>query len=203
MSTMEEKDYSAGLTHEIFWLQESRKTAELILEGKIKAEIKEIAWEENIYQVRAEYRAVEVLNSTYRRLKNMPEDILRLFTTCDVTNAKLINLIAILKDSRIFFEFMYEVYDEKLRLGDLEITDRDLNEFIKTKCEQSATVDSWSDSAQNKVKQVMCRMLLEAGLLEDTKEPRKIRPAFVNFILAEALKKNDMEIYLNAIKGAR
>ena len=47
---------------------------------------------------------------------------------------------------------MYEVYDEKLRLGDLEIADRDLSEFIKTKCEQSATVDFWSDSAQNIVK---------------------------------------------------
>lgn len=200
---MEDKDYSAGLTHEIFWLQEGRKTAELILEGKSKAEIKEIAWEDNIYQVRAEYRAVEVLNSTYRRFKDMPEDVLRLFTTCDVTNAKLINLIAILRDSRFFFEFMYEIYDEKLRLGDLQITDRDLNEFMNNKIEQSATVASWSDAAQGKIKQVMCRMLHEADLLEDTREPRKIRPAFVNFIITEALKKNDMEIYLNAIKGAR
>lgn len=200
---MEEKDYSAGLTHEVFWLQEGRKTAELILGGKSKAEIKEIAWNENIYQVRAEYRSTEILNTTYRRLKDMPEDVLRLFTTCDVTNAKLINLIAIIKDSRLFFEFMYEVYDEKLRLGNLEITDRDLNEFMNTKCEQSSTVASWSDSAQYKIKQVMCRMLHEADLLEDTKEPRKIRPAFVNFILAEALKKNDMEIYLNTIKGER
>lgn len=200
---MDEKEYSAGLTHEIFWLQESRKTAELILEGKTKSEIKDIIWEENIYQVRAEYRAIEVLNSTYRRLINMPEDILKIFTTCDVTNAKLINLIAILKDSRIFFEFIYEVYDEKIRLGDLEITDRDLNEFMSNKASQSEKVDSWTDAAKNKLKQVMCRMLHEADLLEDTKEPRRIRPAFINFILAEALKKNDMEIYLNAVKGAR
>lgn len=200
---MDGKVYSAGLTHEIFWLQESRKTAELILEGKTRAEIKEIAWEENIYQVRAEYRAIEVLNATYRRMKDMPEDVLKLFITCDVTNAKLINLIAILKDSRIFFEFMYEVFDEKIRLGDLEITDRDLNEFMRTKGEQDESVSGWSDSAQYKIKQVMCRMLHEADLLESTKNPRKIRPAFVNFILAEALKKNDMEIYLNVIKGVR
>lgn len=200
---MSSKDYSAGLTHEIFWLQESRKTAMLILEGKSKQEIREIVWQDNIYQVRAEYRAVEVLNSIYRRLKEMPEDILNIFVSCDVTNAKLINLIAILKDSRFFFEFMYEVYDEKIRLGDLQITDRDFNEFIRTKAEQSDKVASWSENAQNKMKQVICRMLHEADLLEDTKEPRKIRPAFVNFILAEALKKNDMEVYLNAVKGVR
>ena len=60
-------EYSAGLTSKLFWLQESRKTASYILEGLSKADIRKIAWEENIYQVKAEYRAYEVLNGTYRR----------------------------------------------------------------------------------------------------------------------------------------
>ena len=55
-------EYSAGLTSKLFWLQESRKTASYILEGLSKADIRKIAWEENIYQVKAEYRAYEVLN---------------------------------------------------------------------------------------------------------------------------------------------
>ena len=52
-------EYSAGLTSKLFWLQESRKTAAYILEGLSKADIRKIAWEENIYQVKAEYRAYE------------------------------------------------------------------------------------------------------------------------------------------------
>ena len=51
--------------------------------------------------------------------------MLRAFTTCDVETAKILNLIAILMDSRLFFEFLHEVYDEKLRLGEKEITDRE------------------------------------------------------------------------------
>ena len=61
---MAELVYSAGLTSKLFWLQESRKTAGYILDGYSKADIRKIAWEENIYQVKAEYRAYEVLNGT-------------------------------------------------------------------------------------------------------------------------------------------
>lgn len=95
-------EYSAGLTSKLFWLQESRKTAGYILKGFSKSDIRKIAWEENIYQVKAEYRAYEVLNGTYRRVSALPESVLQAFITCDVETAKILNLIAILMDSRLY-----------------------------------------------------------------------------------------------------
>ena len=76
-------EYSAGLTSKLFWLQESRKTAAYILEGLSKTDIRKIAWEENIYQVKAEYRAYEVLNGTYRRVSALPEAVLQAFINSD------------------------------------------------------------------------------------------------------------------------
>ena len=163
---MAELVYSAGLTSKLFWLQESRKTAGYILDGYSKADIRKIAWEENIYQVKAEYRAYEVLNGTYRRVSALPEAVLRAFATCDVETAKILNLIAILMDSRLFFEFLHEVYDEKLRLGEKEITDRDLNVFFSDKALQSDVVAGWTDTAVRKLKQCFTRMMFGAGLLE-------------------------------------
>ena len=96
-------EYSAGLTSKLFWLQESRKTASYILDGYSKADIRKIAWEENIYQVKAEYRAYEVLNGTYRRVFALPEVVLKAFTTCDVETAKILNLIAIFL--YVYFDF--------------------------------------------------------------------------------------------------
>ena len=154
---MAELVYSAGLTSKLFWLQESRKTAGYILDGYSKADIRKIAWEENIYQVKAEYRAYEVLNGTYRRVSALPDAVLRAFTTCDVETAKILNLIAILMDSRLFFEFLHEVYDEKLRLGEKEITDRDLNVFFSDKALQSDVVAGWTDTAVRKLKQCFTR----------------------------------------------
>lgn len=77
----------------------------------------------------------------------LPEAVLKEFVTCDIETAKIINLIAILMDSRLFFEFLHEVYDEKIRLGEKEITDRDLNNFFSDKSMQSDVIAGWTESA--------------------------------------------------------
>ena len=194
-------EYSAGLTSKLFWLQEARKTASYIADGLSKSEIRAIAWKENIYQVRAEYRAYEVLNGTYRRVSLLPTDVLKAFLSCDIETAKVLNLISILMDSRLFFEFMHEVYDEKLRIGESEITDRDLNVFFADKAMQSEVVAGWTDTAVKKLKQCFCRMMYEAGLLESSAKPRTIRRIHIDYRTEELLKRNGLEAYLNAVKG--
>ena len=194
-------EYSAGLTSKLFWLQEARKTASYIADGLSKSEIRAIVWEENIYQVRAEYRAYEVLNGTYRRVSLLPTDVLKAFLSCDIETAKVLNLISILMDSRLFFEFMHEVYDEKLRIGESEITDRDLNVFFADKAMQSEVVAGWTDTAVKKLKQCFCRMMYEAGLLESSAKPRTIRRIHIDYRTEELLKRNGLEAYLNAVKG--
>ena len=174
-------EYSAGLTSKLFWLQEARKTASYIADGLSKSEIRAIAWDENIYQVRAEYRAYEVLNGTYRRVSLLPMDLLKAFLSCDIETAKVLNLISILMDSRLFFEFMHEVYDEKLRIGESEITDRDLNVFFANKAMQSEVVAGWTDAAVKKLKQCFCRMMYEAGLLESSAKPRTMRLIHIDY----------------------
>ena len=194
-------EYSAGLTSKLFWLQESRKTAGYILDGYSKTDIRKIAWEENIFQVKAEYRAYEVLNGTYRRVSVLPKAVLQAFTACDVETAKILNLIAILIDSRLFFEFLREVYDEKIRLGEKEITDRDLNIFFSDKALQSDVVAGWTDTAVRKLKQCIIRMMFEAGLLGSSAKPRIIRPIHIDYRTEELLAANGLGEYLKAVKG--
>ena len=194
-------EYSAGLTSKLFWLQESRKTAGYILNGFSKADLREIVWKENIYQVKAEYRAYEVLNGTYRRVSALPEAVIQAFTTCDVETAKILNLIAILMASRLFFEFLHEVYDEKIRLGEKEITDRDLNTFFSDKAIQSDAVASWTDTAVRKLKQCFTRMMFEAGLLESSAKPRIINLVHVDYRTEELLIANGLGEYLKAVRG--
>lgn len=195
-------EYSAGLTSKLFWLQESRITSKYILEGYSKADIRKIAWEENIYQVKAEYRAYEVLNGTYRRVSLLPKEVLQVFVDCDIEMAKILNLIAILQDSRLFFEFLHEVYCEKIRLGEKEISDRDLNVFFSDKALQSEVVAGWTDVAVKKLKQCITRMMFEAGLLERSSKPRTIRRIHIDYRMEELLKKYELEEYLKTIKGA-
>ena len=196
-------EYSAGLTSKLFWLQEARKTASYIADGFSKSEIRAIAWDENIYRVRAEYRAYEVLNGTYRRVSLFSMDLLKVFLACDIETAKVLNLISILMDSRLFFEFIHEMYDEKLRIGETEITDRDLNVFFANKAMQSEVVAGWTDTAVKKLKQCFCRMMYEAGLLESSAKPRIMRRIHIDYRTEELLKRNGLEAYLNVVKGVR
>lgn len=194
-------EYSAGLTSKLFWLQESRKTASYILKGYGKEDIRKIAWKENIYQVKAEYRAYEVLNGTYRRVSALPEAVLQAFSTCNVETAKILNLIAILLDSRLFFEFLHEVYDEKIRLGEKEITDRDLNMFFSDKAMQSEAVAGWTETSVKRLKMCMIRMMFEAGLLENPQKPRNINPIHIDYRTEELLTANGLGEYLKVVKG--
>jgi hypothetical protein len=194
-------EYSAGLTSKLFWLQESKKTAEYILKGFTKEEIKAIAWEENIYQVRAEYRAYEVLNGTYRRMNLLSKELLEKFLESDIQTSKVINLIAIMQDSRIFFEFMHEVFKEKRNLGEKELTDRDLNVYFDRKIAESEEVAKWTEVAVKKLKQCFTRMLFEAGVLSSSKSPRMINDILIDYRVKNLLEENGLKNYLNAIIG--
>lgn len=194
-------EYSAGIASKLFWLQESRKTAYYIAEGYDKEYIKSIAWKENIYQVKAEYRAYEVLNGTYRRVVRLPEEVLKALATSDVETARVINLVAVLMDCRLLYEFLHEVYAEKIRLGEKEITDRDLNLFFSDKAAQSEVVASWTEVVVKKLKQCLTRMMFEAGLLDRSKKPRNLKILHVDYRTEELLVKNGLEIYLRAAKG--
>lgn len=194
-------EYSAGLTSKLFWMQEARKTAYYMLKGYDKTAIRAIAWEKNIYQVKAEYRAYEVLNGTYRRLSMLPKEVLTTIVNCDIETAKIINLISILLDSRLFYEFMHEVFCEKIHLGEKELTDRDLNVFFDYKSAQSEVVAGWTEMAIKKLKQCFTKMLFEAGLLDSSSKPRIIKQAHINYKLEELLRRNNLQAYLNVIKG--
>ena len=194
-------EYSAKIISELFWLQESRKTAGYLLKGYDKAAIRKIACEENSYQVKAEYRAYDVLNGTYRRIAELPEVVLKTFASCDVETAKILNLIAILMDSRVFFEFFHEVYREKIRLGEKEIIDRDFNVFFSEKATQSEVAAGWTEGTVKRLKRSMARMMFESGLLESSVKPRMIKPIHIDYRTEELLTANGLGEYLKAVKG--
>lgn len=194
-------EYSAGLTSKLFWLQESKKTAEYILKGFTKEDIKAIVWEENIYQVRAEYRSYEVLNGTYRRVNLLPKELLERFLESDIQTSKIINLISIMLDSRIFYEFMHEVFKDKRNLGEKELTDRDLNVYFDKKIAESEEVAKWTEVAVKKLKQCFTRMLFEAGVINNSKKPRMINDILIDYRVKNLLEENGLKNYLNAIIG--
>lgn len=184
----------------LFWLSETRKTAELMLQGKTIAEIRTLAVDENIYQVRAADRARRIAGATWKRLSAMPKDLCEIFITCDLQTAKLLVLLSIMKTDALFFEFMHSVYKTAVVLGELGLAEGTINVFFDNKIRQSETVAAWSGSAIKKLKQTYVKLLIEAGLLNSAAD-KKILVPMVDYRLQEHIIKAGFSNCLSIITG--
>ena len=194
-------NYSASIISTSFWFLESKKVAELILEGYSKDEILNAALEDNIFQVETERRVRDITNTTYKRLKSFPEEVLEYFVRVDVNSAKVFVLISVLKNDKLFFEFMYEVFREHIVLGDLTLKNKDFEMFFDNKSYQSDIVSEWVDETLGRLKRAYNTMLSEAGVLDTSGKERVILLPFIDLKFKDILIKNDLGTYLYAITG--
>lgn len=193
--------YSAGIVSASFWLLETKTTAEYMLDGLSKSKILELSLNENIYQVDSERRAKDIANVTYRRLKDFPEKLLEFFVNADVNSSKIIVLISILKNDKLLFEFMYEIFRERIILGNYTLKKYDFDIFFKNKSQQSEIIENWAEKTIKKLSSRYRIFLSEAGLLEKDDKDYKIILPFLDFRLRELLVENDFEPYVKAICG--
>ncbi|WP_313181531.1 DUF1819 family protein [Lacrimispora sp.] len=193
-------EYSAGMVSQLFALVEAKKTAELMTMGLSRAQIREKVMSENLYQLKNETRLRKTFNYVYKRLDSLPEGAVDLLVKVDTENAKLLTLISIMNTDKLFFEFVYEVYRGKIILGEKSIETRDINVFFDEKARQSEEVSSWSESAIKKLKQCYIKNLVDAGLLDSTKN-REIKHALVNYRIEELLSQHGMKVHISAVKG--
>ena len=194
--------YSASIISNSFWFLESKKVAELILEGYSKDEILNTALEDNIFQVETERRVRDITNTTYRRLKSFPEEVLEYFVRVDVNSAKVFVLISILKSDKLFFEFMYEVYREHIILGNYHLQKADFTRFFMNKANQSETVANWNEKTVNKLIANYKLFMSEAGLLDTSDDEDLITVPFIDYRLRNLLEKDEKYVpYLKAITG--
>lgn len=200
---MGRKDYSANTVKLSFWFSEFRKVIMLLNSGKTMDEIKSIILEENLFLAPTEARSLQIFNTVSTRVKTIDQSFYRLFEESDILNQKIIVLISIMESDTLFFDFMYEVYREKLILGNNEIADSDISIFFKDKQLQSERVAKWKDYTLKRLGGCYKTYMMEAGVLEREEGSKKIRKPILDIGLEEKLKDNNMEVILNALTGVR
>lgn len=195
-------EYSAGIVSKLFWFVETRETAKLLQESSF-SEVEKVVMENNLYQQNKSDRIRREFNCIKSRLQALPEELVKELITTDINTAKIIVFISAMATDLLLFEFVYEVYRDKLRMADYKLDEVDFNVFFTNKSRQSEKVAGWSDSAIAKIKQSYGRYLFEAGLIKGTKKNKKICRAYIDQDLREILIRNNMEKYLIAITGER
>ncbi|NTW71834.1 MAG: DUF1819 family protein [Eubacteriaceae bacterium] len=200
---MARKEYSAGMVKLPFWFSEFKKMISLLNSGMSLSEIKNLNLKENIFSAPTEARAVQIFNTVSTRVKALDSSFYNLFEQCDIASQKLIALIAVMESDTLFFDFMYEVFREKLIIGIDEITDSDISVFFKDKQLQNERVAKWTDYTLKRLGTIYRTVLMESGILERTTGSRRISKPVMDRSLELNLKNCGMEMTLRALTGVR
>lgn len=200
---MPKNDYSAGMVSKPFWFIEFKKIMTLLDQGVDYEEIKRMGLEENLFGVPKIYRAKEIYNTVSRRAKSLDRKTINLFCSTDLSSSKALALLAVMKTDRLFFEFMYEVYREKIILGDATLEESDINIYMKNKQSQSDKVASWENCTIKKLVNSYFNFLSDSGFILREGKVNKITPPILDNDVEQHLLELGMKNYLQAITGAR
>jgi len=193
--------YSAGMVSRLFWFNESRKIARLMEQGMSKEAIRELCLQENLFQVAAPYRTIEIINGAYRRLDKLDKFLLHTVAEGDISSAKQTLLYAVMRSDRLFFEFMHDVFRGKIILGDLFLQDKDINNFLTAKAEQYEEIAAWSEATMTKLRQCYWKVLQEAGLVIRQAGKGTLQVPVVVPELGQHFAQNGQSEYLVALTG--
>lgn len=194
-------EYKSTIKSRPYLYKETKKASSLVNSGLSVDDIKIKSLEENIFQLESEARKREVASIIVARLKDLDKYIIDKIENSNVETSKVLVLYAIVKTDRLFFEFINEVYKEKILLKDLYIRDKDFGVFFQNKREQSEKVASWAEYTFKKLKQVYIRILFESGLIANQKGDKEIKVPIIDNEVKEYLYKIGDRAYINAILG--
>lgn len=190
--------YIASLTREPFLFYEMRTTAKLMCNGLNDDEIVKQIVQQNLFQYPTERSISRMARACIKRLHGLEDEMLISGIASQPTDvAKQICLYAMMKQSRLVWEFMLTVIGEKYRLRDASFGKIDLNTFFMRLQEQNDTVASWSDTTITKLKQILTRVLVETEYL-DNRRADHLNPVWLHPILENAIRSNGDVVVLPA-----
>lgn len=180
--------YIASLTREPFLFYEMRTTAKLLTSGLSTEDTVAQIVTENLFQYPTEKSITRMAKACVKRLQVMKDaDLIHAIATQPTEIAKQICLYALMKQSRLVWEFMLTVIGEKYRSKDSSFGRIDLNTYFIRLQEQDDTVASWSEGTITKLKQVLATILVETEYLDDVRADH-LNPVYLHPILENAIR---------------
>lgn len=153
----------------------------------------------NIFMVNTERRRKELAYKLVARMAMLDDYLIEAIANSTYNTSTILSLYALMKSDRIVFEFMYEVFRDKIQLMNYRLTDVELNQFIVCKAQQDELVAKWKDSNKIQVKSALRKILIDAGVLRDLGSVFLILPPLIDKNIIEHITKIGDKKYLEAM----
>jgi hypothetical protein len=198
MNPGDKRPYKATITSDQFLFHEMRITARLMIGGMAENEIPKKIADENLFQYPTEKSIKRLASVCISRLNAMNSNTLvQAISEQPGRVAKQICLYAMMKQSRLVWDFMVTVIGEKYRLKNTNFGRIDMNSFFMRLQEQDDAVAAWSDSTVTKIKQVLTKVLVENEYLDNIRSSH-LNPIYIQPVLENAIRSNGDEAALPA-----
>ena len=193
--------YRTALMNRPFMYIESKRIAEMILQGKTEEERWYEAIELNALQMPSPDRRKTSYKEISHRLSFLDEFLLEKFMNSDADTAKAILAYAILQADQLYYEFMREIYLEKILLLQKDLAKKEVINFLYKKAEQSEVVAKWADNTKERLAVGFIQMMRESGFILSNHEEHQVKRPLINQSVREYLRKNGIKPIVEIMLG--
>lgn len=127
-----------------------------------------------------------MLREFKKRISFLTHEEVDIMINGDLITKRQIAFLSVCKTYAIIKDFAIEVLREKLMVYDYQISEGDYISFYRRKVDLNEKMESLSMATEKKIRQVIFRILAEAGLINTTKD-RIIQPQLIDHDLAKAI----------------
>ena len=185
---MTQDRYRISFTSGSLYHRESVPLAELYQALNDWEAVRTQALSENLLQARTESTAKRICREAIARLKTLNNEELKFLVEANHQDQAHLLWVAVCRLYRFVADFAVEVLHERFLAMKLDLGLEDFDAFYNRKAEWHEELDKASDSTRDKLRQVLFRMLREAGLLG---KDNAINAVLLSPELVEMLRRNN------------
>lgn len=193
--------YRTALMNRPFMNIESKRIAEMMLQGKSEEERRYEAVELNAIQMPSLDRRKTSYKEISHRLSFLDDFLLEKFMNSDADTAKAILAYSILQADQLYYEFMREIYLEKILLLQKDLAKKEVINFLYKKAEQSEVVAKWADNTKERLAVGFIQMMRESGFILSNHVEHQVKRPFINQSVGEYLRKNGIKPIVEIMLG--
>lgn len=125
-----------------------------------------------------------------KRIKVLTLSQIEVLSEGSIDEQKQITHLALCKTYGIYRDFVTEVLYDKVLVYDNQLQELDYNSFISKKKMDHPELDTLAETTQNKVRQVIYRMLQQVGIIDSVTNPSILTPS-LNTKVEMVIKQDD------------
>ena len=171
-----ESPYSFSFTTGALFVPETLAVAREFARSRDWKSVAALTRSENLLRQRTAASTARMLREIRHRLGELSPAELDYLVGADPAGQRLLLFIAACRRYRFIAEFATAVLFPKAHAAETQLYPGDLTRFIDDRSLGAPEVEKLTDKSRAKVRQVILRILAEAGLIDSTRSQKLLRP---------------------------